>query len=145
MKKISQLLGLIIACIIVVACSDENSNFNGQETSKSHNVKILSISPPTSEFLYVGKDYDIEVKVEYSFKANEGQVGLVIQRGESGHSSVAYSTQPILNKKGTLTLKANITVPKTNAIQIFTPLTAQGDTFTSVVSTRSYRVIDNRE
>ena len=145
MKRTASLLSLIFACIIIVACSDEKSNFKGQQTSKSHNVKILSISPPTSETLYVGKDYDIEVKVEYSFKASEGQVALVIQRGESGHSPVAYSTQPILNKKGTLTLKSNITVPKTNAIQVFTPLSAQGDTSTSVVAIRNYRVIDNRE
>ncbi|MEW8070934.1 MAG: hypothetical protein AB2765_20365 [Candidatus Thiodiazotropha endolucinida] len=141
----AQALNITLIYLLMIACSDGGGGFEGQQTSKSHNVNITSITPSTSETLYVGQDYDIEVEAEYSFQAKEGEIGLVIQRGESGHMPIAYSTQPISKGKGKITLKSNITVPETKAVQVFTPLTAQGDTSTSVVSTRSYRVVDNRE
>ena len=136
---------VVASWVLLIACSDADSGFKGQRTSTAHHVRISSITPPTSDTLFVGKDYDIAVEVEYSFLDDEGEVGLVLQRGESGNMPIAYSTQPISKGNGKITLRTSITVPKTNAVQVFTPLTAQGDTSTSVVATRTFRVVDNRE
>ncbi|NOZ69147.1 MAG: hypothetical protein GXP46_07880 [Deferribacteres bacterium] len=114
-------------------------------TSEVHSVRIISISPDLSTALYVGENYDIETTVEYSFKEDRGSISLVIQRGEFGYPPIGVVSKPITKGEGRLTLKANITVPETKAVQVFTPLTAQGDTSTRVLDMRLYKVVDRRK
>lgn len=136
---------LVLLIMSLTACSDNDGIFEGQRTSSVHDVNIVSIDPPTSEILQVGLDYTITAEVSYSFNASEGEISLVIQRGESGHPPIYYTAHPISKGEGVIILKSEFTVPNTKSIQVFTPLTSQGDTSTSVVATRSYKAVDNRE
>lgn len=111
--------------------------------SSGNKVKIVSISPEISKPLSAGQNYDIEVTVEYTIKAENGNITLVIQRGDSITSVLANTTEPITKGSGKITLKANIVVPSVNSITVFTPLSLQGETSTTVVDTRIYKVIGN--
>ena len=71
---------------------------------------------------------------------DSGTITLVIQKGESGGSSLANMTEVVLKGKGTLKLEADILIPDTRAIQIFTPLSHQGDAGTSIVDVRAFKV-----
>lgn len=54
---------------------------------------------------------------------------------------LANETAVIQKGKGTITLRTDLVIPETTAIQVFTPLTVQGGKSTSVVDTRVYRVV----
>src|SRR5664280_851210 len=105
-------------------------------------VRITSISPATEQPLRVGATVKFEVQVEYSLTSSaSGSVTLVIQQGESGHMPLANETTVIQKGEGTATLRKELAVPETAAIQIFTPLTGQGGSSTNVVDTRVYSVV----
>jgi hypothetical protein len=98
--------------------------------------------PAPEQPLRVGATVKFEVQVEYNLTSSaSGSITLVIQRGESGHMPLANETTVIQKGKGTATLRTELVVPETTAIQIFTPLTGQGGTSTSVVDTRVYRAV----
>ncbi|MEJ7605125.1 MAG: hypothetical protein WKF37_02410 [Bryobacteraceae bacterium] len=105
-------------------------------------VKILSASPGTEKPLQVGETVAFRIEVEYSLAtADSGSITLVIQRGESGHASLANETEVVRKGRGKVVLSKEVVVPETGALQVFTPLSVQGGTNTRVVDTRSYKVV----
>ena len=109
-------------------------------TSSESSVKIISIAPELSKPLYVGEKETIVVEVEYVMSKDSGTVTLVIQKGESGGRPLGSATEVALRGKGTVKLKAEIQIPDTKAIQIFTPLSFQDGAGTSIVDYRAFKV-----
>ena len=110
--------------------------------SSLDSVKIVSISPDPATALRVGEKATFKVEVEYNLaSASSGTITLVIQQGESGPRPLANETQVVQKGKARLVLRKDVEVPDTSAIQVFTPLTAQGGTSTGIVETRVYRVV----
>jgi hypothetical protein len=110
-------------------------------SSSPDSVKIISMSPDTASTLHVGEMVPLEVAVEYTLaSAQSGTVTLVVQQGEYGGEPLANEVQVIQKGSGKLQFKKDVTVPQTQAIQVFTPLGAQGATSTTVVDMRAYAV-----
>jgi hypothetical protein len=110
--------------------------------ASSDSVKILSISPATDTALSTGDKVPFRVEVEYTLQtAQSGTITLVIQEGEQGREPLANETHVIQKGSGRLALVKEIQVPDTNAIKVFTPVSAQGATSTTVVDTRAYGVV----
>ena len=110
--------------------------------SSPDSVKIVSISPDPATTLRVGEKATFKVEVEYILEsASSGSITLVIQRGESGQLPLANETQVVQKGRARIILRKDVAVPDTSAIQVFTPLTAQGGTSSSIVDTRVYRVV----
>jgi hypothetical protein len=106
-------------------------------------VRILSISPGIETPLKVGAAASFSVEVEYNLVTSaSGTLTLVIQQGESGREPLANETVVVQKGKGTITLRKEISVPDTAAVQVFVPLTAQGESSTSVVDSRAYGVVN---
>jgi len=139
---------LLIAVVVIAVAW---FYFRGPQVSISNNnsgnsVKILSVSPDVNTPLRVGSSVDISVEVEYSLKQENGSIALVLQRGDSNpsmSSTLGNVVEPIQKGTGKLTLKANITVPSTNSIQVFTPLSVLGESKTTTVDMRVYKVTGN--
>src|SRR5262249_6930853 len=120
----------------------EKRSPNGQQDATADTVKILSISPPTDSPLRIGDSAKFEVEIEYNLNsANSGSVTLVIQQAESDRTPLANEVDVISKGKGRLVLSKVLLIPETKAIGVFTRLYVQGGTSTSVVDTRTYRVL----
>ena len=134
---------VVLALAVVAAgCGETQSEAPPASSAARDSVRITSISPATEQPLRVGATVKFEVQVEYSLASSaSGSVTLVIQQGESGHMPLANETTVIQKGKGTATLRKELAVPETAAIQIFTPLTGQGGSSTNVVDTRVYSVV----
>ena len=111
-----------------------------------NSVKIVSISPDTSKPLYVGQTVTVEVEVEYKVGKTPATITLNIQKGEmtgTGFDSVIASKEEVVFEKAkSIILRHQFKIPETRSIQIFTPLQMEGQTSTSTVDTRSYKVIN---
>lgn len=110
-------------------------------------VKILSISPEAGTTLHVGDKISLKLDVEYKLaSAPSGVVTLVIQQAESGQGErtplddETQVTQVIQKGNGKLTLTKDIDIPDTSALEVFTPLTAQGARITRTVDAMAYKV-----
>jgi hypothetical protein len=137
---IVRLLGIVVlttALGFMMGCSGVSSSGN--------KVKIVNISPDINTPLQVGNSYEIVVSVEYSLKQDNGSITLVLQRGDavSTASILGNVTEAISKGNGQLTLKANITIPNTNSIQVFTPLSIPGESQTTTVDMRVFKVTGN--
>ena len=88
----------------------------------------------------MGSEVEIKYEVEYTLESSDlGQITLVIQ----GASNEPIANENYIATKGTHieTLEATITVPDTRLIHVFTPLSIQGQSRTSIVQSRLHRVI----
>jgi hypothetical protein len=102
-------------------------------------VRIVSVSPDTGTALKVGDRVKMQVEVSYALSSDGGTVSLVVQA--ANNASLAHNMEVIQKGSGKATLSAEFVVPDSNAVQIFTPLSAQGQTSTSTVDHRAYKVI----
>ncbi|MFA6054837.1 MAG: hypothetical protein WC769_05630 [Thermodesulfovibrionales bacterium] len=140
MKKIMCALLSIVSLISSAALC-----YAGNEADQGDYVKILEIQPNPSVLLKAGNNIHFEVKIEYYVKEDSATVGLVIQKGESSGGIDPYigSVMEVLTHgKGVVTLDIDVKVPDTKAVQVFTPLTVSGQTGTSTVDSRFYKVIE---
>jgi hypothetical protein len=112
-----------------------------QSSSAESTVKIAMITPDISKPLYVGDTVKLQVDVSYIMSGDSGTVSLVVQRGESGGRPLASATEVVLKGKGTVRLEAEVRIPETRALQVFTPLSHQGQGATSIVDYRVYKVV----
>lgn len=141
MKTNVVLKSLIVVLVIGLAgfltsCSSSSS--------KENSVKIVSISPDINTPLQAGSSVEISVDVEYSLKQNKGEITLVLQQGDATPTiSLGNVDKPIKKGSGKLTLKANITIPKTDSIQVFTALSIPGESQTTTVDMRVLKVVGN--
>ncbi|HYP12977.1 MAG TPA: hypothetical protein VEQ63_03560 [Bryobacteraceae bacterium] len=132
-----KLVKAIIGCALAVSAP-------AYQQPSADTVKIVSITPETSAPLRVGQTVSFQVEVEYNLtSADSASLVLVIQKGESGQSPLANEAEVVRKGKARAVLSKSFVVPDTKAILLFTPLTAQGNTKTEIVDSRSYKVEKN--
>jgi len=103
-------------------------------------VRIARLSPDVSTSLTVGDKVELEVEVEYGLTtADTGTVALVVQAADN--KNLASNMQVVSKGTGKAAFKARFVVPETSAVQVFTPLQAQGQTATATVAVRTYKVV----
>jgi hypothetical protein len=139
MKKVMCALLSIFSLIFSAALC-----YAGNAADEGDYVKILEIQPNPSVPLEAGSNVHFEVKIEYYVKEDSATVDLVIQKGESSGgigSHIGSVMEVLTHGKGVVTLDIDVKVPDTKAVQIFTPLTVSGQTGTSTVDSRFYKVI----
>ena len=112
---------------------------SGTRTPSGSSIKIVGITPDTSAPLRTGERVKLTIDVSYSLTVDSGTVALVIQAADN--SGIAQNMEVLSKGEGKTSLKAEFTVPDTKAVQIFTPLTVQGQTSSSTVDYRAYKVI----
>lgn len=102
-------------------------------------VRIAKLSPEVTTALTVGQKVRLEVEVEYALTtADTGTVALVVQSADN--KSLASNMEVVSKGLGKAAFKAEFIVPETSAVQVFTPLQAQGQTSTATVAVRTYKV-----
>ena len=129
---------LMVLLAALAACS------SGKETSTDNQVSIVDIQPPVSEVLQVGQDYLFSVSVEYLAVDPGSSISLVIQQRSAGAVPIAYQSKEIEQGEGSVMFEANVTIPNTTRVSVFTPLSSKGAVSTTVVDDRGYDVEDNR-
>lgn len=127
-------IALILAALFLGACDQRASS----SAPRGSFVKIVSVSPDTSSALKAGDKVKVQVEVSYALTSDRGTVSLVVQG--ANNASLAHSRQVIQKGSGKAMLSAEFVVPDSSAVQIFTPLSAQGQTSTSTVAHRAYKV-----
>ena len=75
----------------------------------------------------------------YALTADSGTLGLVVQ--DANNTPIAQSLDVILKGTASQVLEADFTVPDTKAVHVFIPLSAQGQSATSTVTSRSFKVV----
>jgi hypothetical protein len=102
-------------------------------------VEILEVSPEADSILKAGERVTFEFHVEYELvTAKAGSITLVVQ--DASNATLSNETYVVHKGNGEKTLKAEIVVPSTRAVQVFTPLTPQGQQATTIVESRLYKV-----
>jgi len=124
---------------ILAACSEgECPSVECSNTGDS--VKILSVKPEQTAELKVGDTVKIAYEVEYNLESSEiGQIALVVQSA----SNEILANEFYVASKGQHkeVLEAEIVVPDTRLIQVFTPLSPQGRSQTTIVESRIHKVV----
>jgi hypothetical protein len=135
------LLTLTTIIFLVVGCNKEKSDSTSTPTSTTGEaVKILNSSPALTETLKVGQKVKLSIDVEYTLSSSDsGSIALVVQDASNGLiRSEMYVAQKGTHKEK---LEAEITVPDTRAVVIFTPLAINPSSGATVLETQSYKVI----
>lgn len=127
-------LGLLAACQFA-----GNSGDAPPVAPSGSSIRIVQISPSTISPIRVGERVSLQVEVEYSLSVDSGVINLVVQA--SDNTGIAGETEVVTKGIGKLTLKAEFVVPDTRAVNVFTPLLAQGQPGTSTVDARTYKVV----
>ena len=128
------LIVIMLSTLLITACG------SGNESSNGDSIKITNMSPKQSMSLEIGETIMLSYEVEYELKSSEsGFITLVVQ----GASNETIVNESYIAEQGkhTETLKAEIVVPDTRAIQVFTPLLTPASTSTTVVDSRTYQVV----
>ena len=137
MKKLLILLPLSL--LVVVAFYNVENCF-----AANNSIKILEIDPATSTQLKSGSEIHFKVKLEYTVTDDSAVVNMTFQKGEDSGSldSVIGNTMQVLSKgKGTIIMEKTVMIPDTNVLQVFTPLMIPGQTKTTTVDVKVYKVI----
>lgn len=136
------LLIAVFSTVLLFGCSDEEGQSTESPSMPSANkdsVKILSASPKLNETLKVGATVNIKYEVKYNLaSADTGSLTLVVQG--ASNETLGNELYVIHKGSGTEVLEAEIVVPDTRAIQVFTPLSPQGTSSTTIVESRLYKV-----
>lgn len=101
-------------------------------------VAIISTTPAYFETLHVGDTVNLQVEVEYQLSEDCGTLSLVVQG--SDNSTIRVENAILARGQGTRIFDVEFEVPDTKTVQIFTPIRAQGQTSTSTVDTRAFKV-----
>lgn len=102
-------------------------------------VRILSVSPDTKSPLKVGDKVKVQVEVSYALTVDVGQITLVAQA--ANNATLGNRAAAVKKGEGKLTLSVEFVVPDSDAVRIYTPLSAQGQKATSTVAYRAYKVV----
>lgn len=133
------LLAALFAGVIAAALPGcEKADAPKGKPASAGSVRIVALSPETTTPLKVGEKVKIQVDVRYRLAAESGVVALVVQADNAG---VAQSRQLVKRGEGKATLWAEFIVPETKALQVFTPLQAQGQKATTTADVRTYKVV----
>ena len=77
--------------------------------------------------------------MNYTLNAGSGVITLVVQSADN--STIANYSEVVTKGSGTVALKSSFAVPETNSVLVFTPLSAQGQSSTSTVDARAFKVL----
>lgn len=136
----TRLIRTLAVCTLIIAGNGcQRSEPLGHQAPTGSSVKITGITPDPSSPLRAGDRIKLRVDIRYTLTADSGTVGLVVQAADN--SGIAYNIDALKKGNGKSTLEAEFVVPHTNAVQVFTPLAAQGQTSTSTADIRTYKVI----
>ena len=117
--------------------SDARQTIGIPENGHEKSIKIAGVSPDIHKPLRAGAALEISVDTEYLINQQRGSVFINIQ----DHQSVlATVSEPITQGTGKTTLRATITVPSTDSIQVFSGIMIEGQSETQTVDMREYIV-----
>lgn len=102
-------------------------------------VRIVSVTPDAKSPLKVGDKVKVQVEVSYALTVDVGQITLVAQA--ANNATLGNRSAAVKKGEGKLTLSVEFVVPESDAVQIYTPLSAQGQKATSTVAHRAYKVV----
>jgi hypothetical protein len=137
MLKTSKTFGILAIASALLAC-DSQSSSKALAAPKGSTVSIIDVQPSTGQALTVGDKVALKIKVAYALTSESGNLGVVVQ--DDSNTPLAQKIHVVLKGGGTEEFNLSFEVPNTNAIHIFTPLSAPDQPATSTMSTRSYRV-----
>jgi hypothetical protein len=130
-------LGVLAMTCALFAC-DNPSSSKALAAPQGSTVSIIEIQPSTGQSLTVGDNIVLKIKVAYALTSDSGNLGVVVQ--DDSNTPLAQKIHVVLKGGGTEEFNLDFEVPNTNAIHIYTPLSAPGQPATSTMSTSSYRV-----
>lgn len=135
MNRVTVVGVLVAATLLLMGC--QQGSF-GDAAPGASSVSISSISPLPGKCLKVGDRVEFGVDISYHLDADSGTVSLVVQSADG--KPISSNMEVVTRGSGHVTLRTEIQVPNTNAIQVFTPLNAQGQISTTTADMRSFRV-----
>lgn len=104
-------------------------------------VRIAKLSPDATRPLKVGDKVNLQVQLDYALtKADTGAVMVVVQTADN--QNLVQKAQAVRKGVGKATLAVEFVVPQTSAVNVFTPLSEQGQTSTTTVALRTYKVVE---
>ena len=127
----------IFFSVTLCAC-DERTVAAPQPAPAGSTVSIVSIVPTTDTVLVPGTSTRFELKVAYTLSVDSGTIDAVFQdaKGEVLSLTRAKVSKGTGNEDFTVAIK----IPETESVQLFVPLGAEGQTATSTIATRTYKV-----
>lgn len=128
---VAALAGALVAC----GARDDRQSTAAPPGST---VSITDVTPSLGVPLVVGDEVKLRVSVAYALPVDSGTLALVVQDARS--APLAEVANVVLKGGGTEKFEASFKVPDTSAIHIFAALSGQGQSATSTVATRSYKV-----
>lgn len=104
-------------------------------------VRIAKLSPDATRPLKVGDTVNLQVQLDYALtKADTGAVMVVVQTADN--QNLVQKAQAVRKGVGKATLAVDFVVPQASALKVFTPLSEQGQTSTTTVALRTYKVVE---
>ena len=128
----------LLALLAATAACNQSLGQSAPSAANGSSVSLISISPATSEVLHPGEKATLVVEIAYELNADSGNVNLVVQAANGLH--LAGDIEVITKGSGRAKLRAEFIVPETKAIEVFIPLSADGQSSTSTLVHRVYRV-----
>ncbi len=105
-------------------------------------VRIAKLSPDATRPLKVGDKVKVNLQVQLDYaltRADTGAVMVVVQTADN--QNLVQKAQAVRKGVGKATLAVEFVVPQTSAVKVFTPLSEQGQTSTTTVALRTYKVV----
>ncbi|MEZ5615895.1 MAG: hypothetical protein R3E35_11855 [Rhodocyclaceae bacterium] len=136
--SIAKILVSVSAALLMLGCQRSDPHF-GTPAPTGSSVQIASVSPSVGEPLHVGEKVKLKVDVNYTLTGESGTLALIVQAADN--SAISQNFEVVTKGSGKATLEAEFIVPSTKAIQLFTPLSAQGQSSTSTVESRAFKVV----
>lgn len=138
MSFLKRAIIVFLAFGTVLSGCDTNSP-DKDAAPKGTSVRIVSMSPNNSGALKVGETVQLKVEVEYTFSASNGNLALVVQSADN--TLVAQDMEVVLKGSEKTVFEVTFVVPNTKTIAVFTPISAEGQTKTSTVDMKAYKVV----
>jgi hypothetical protein len=92
-------------------------------------VRIAKLSPEATVPLKVGEKVNLLIEIDYALTK------------AADNKSLGQKVQAIAKGVGKAKLAVDFVVPQTSAVKVFAPLSGEGQTSTSTVALRTYKVI----
>ncbi len=139
---------VLTACLTLVGCPNKGApnpagNAPSGDTGASNGatrraVTISSISPSPDKPLQVGSKTRIEMGIEYTVPSPGGILGIVIQ--DSNNSPVKSNLKEVPSGSGTITSEIEFVVPNAKHIDVHVPLYVKGETKSSQVAVKQFKI-----
>lgn len=116
-----------------------SASLAGNPSANGAFIQIVSTAPNLGTPLRAGEKVRLTVEAEYVCPEESAVVGLVVQAADN--TPIAQDNDVVLKGTGKVTLTTEFVVPATKMLNVFTPLSAQGQNSTSTVDSRAFKVI----